>query len=77
MELMDIERIETGAGKMTIAKSPISVDVIDESIVPDEFKVTVTEVKVNKKKIADNFKETGELVDGVKINYNNTNLRIR
>ena len=77
MEAMGIEKIETGAGKLQIAKSPISVDIIDEKLIPDEYKEIVTETKVDKKKIADNFKATGEIIEGVKINYNNTNLRIR
>lgn len=77
MELMGIEKIETGAGKMQIAKSPISVDILDEKLIPDEFKMKSIEIKVDKKAIADHFKETGEIIDGVKINYNNTNLRIK
>lgn len=77
MEYLGIEKIETGAGKLQIAKSPISVDIIDEKLIPEEYKEVVTETKVDKKKIADNFKSTGEIIDGVKINYNNTNLRIR
>lgn len=77
MDLLGIEKIETAAGKLQIAKSPISVDIIDESLIPDEYKEVITEVKVNKKKIADNFKVTGEMIDGVRINTENTNLRIK
>lgn len=77
MEYMGIEKIETGAGKLQIAKSPISIDIIDEKLIPDEYKEVVTETKVNKKKIADNFKKYGEIVSGVRINTDNTNLRIK
>ena len=77
MEYMGIEKIETGAGKLQIAKSPISVDIIDEKLIPDEYKEYVTEVKVNKKKIADNFKQYGEIIEGVRINTDNYNLRIK
>lgn len=77
MEMLGLEKIETGAGKLQIAKSPISVDIINEELIPEEYKEVITEVKVNKKKIADNFKATGELIDGVKINTDNTNLRIK
>lgn len=77
MEVLGIEKIETGAGKLQIARSPISVDIIDETLIPDEYKEVVTEIKINKKKIADNFKATGELIEGVRINYENTNLRIK
>lgn len=77
MEYLGIEKIETGAGKLQIAKSPISVDIIDEKLIPDEYKEVITEVKINKKKIADNFKDTGEIIEGVRINMDNTNLRIK
>lgn len=77
MEVLGIEKIETGAGKLQIVKSPISVDIIDEKLIPDEYKEVVTEVKVNKKKITDNFKKYGEIVSGVNIQTNNTNLRIK
>ena len=77
MEYMGIEKIETGAGKLQIARSPISVDIIDEKLIPDEYKEVVTEVKVNKKKIADNFKKYGEIIEGVRINTDNKNLRIK
>lgn len=77
MEILGIEKIETGVGKLQIVNSPISVDILDKSKIPDEYKEVVTEVKVDKKKIADNFKETGEIVEGVRINTNNTNLRIK
>lgn len=77
MEVLGIEKIETGAGKLQVAKSPISVDIINEELIPEEYKEVITEIKVDKKKIADNFKATGEIIDGVKINTDKTNLRIK
>lgn len=77
MEILGIEKIETPVGKLTIAKSPISVEVINEDAIPSEYKTIVTEVKVDKNKIKDNFKETGEIIDGVRIVTDNTNLRIK
>lgn len=77
MDLLGIEKISTDLGVISIAKSPISVEILDESIIPDEYKEVVTSIKVDKKKIADNFKETGEIIDGVNIITNNTNLRIK
>ena len=77
MEILGIEKIETPVGKVNIAKNPISVDVLDESLIPEEYKEIVTTTKINKKAIADNFKTTGEIIEGVKINSNNTSLRIK
>ena len=77
MDLLGIEKISTDLGVISIAKSPISVEILDEQQIPDEYKEVVTTIKVDKKKIADNFKETGEIIDGVNIITNNTNLRIK
>lgn len=77
MEVLGIEKIETSLGKLSIAKSPISVEILDENLIPEEYKETVTTTKINKKAIADNFKSTGEFIEGVRINADNTNLRIR
>lgn len=77
MEVLGIEKIETPVGKLTIAKSPISVEIINENEIPSEYKTVVTETKVDKKKIADNFKTTGEIIAGVNIITNNTNLRVK
>lgn len=77
METIGIEKIETPLGSLTIAKNPISVEIIDEDQIPTEYKEIVTTIKVNKKKIADDFKATGELIGGVRIHTNNKSLRIK
>lgn len=70
-------KIDTGLGSLTIAKSPISVEIENEDEIPREFKQEVVTVKVDKKAIADNFKATGEIPNGVIIHTDNTNLRIK
>ena len=77
MEVLGLEKIETPLGKISIAKSPISVEVLDESKVPEDYKEYIETCKVDKKKIAENFKETGEIISGVQINSNNTHLLIK
>ena len=77
MERTDITKIETGLGTLSIAKSPVSVEIINEKEVPEEFKQATVTIKIDKTKIKDNFKETGEVPDGVVIHTNNTNLRIK
>ena len=77
MERLEIQKIETELGTLSIAKSPISVEIVNEDEIPEEFKDTITTVKTNKKKISDNFKATGEIPNGVIIHTDNTNLRIK
>lgn len=77
MERNNITKIETGLGTLSIAKSPMSVEITNEDEVPSEFKQEVVTVKIDKTKIKNNFKETGEIPAGVNIITTNTNLRIK
>lgn len=77
MQILGINKIETELGTISIAKSPVKIEIIDEDKVPDEFKTIVQEVKVDKKSILNNFKETGEIPDGVDIQTENKSLRIK
>lgn len=77
MESNNIKKIETGLGTLSIAKSPISVEIVNEDEVPSEYKTEVVTVKIDKNKIKENFKETGEIPTGININSNNTSLRIK
>lgn len=77
MERLGLQKIETELGSLSIAKSPISVEITNEDELPDEFKLQVVTTKIDKKAIADNFKSTGEIPNGVVIHTENTNLRIK
>lgn len=77
METNGINKIQTDLGALSIAKSPISVEIINEDEVPEKYKTEVTTIKIDKKKIADDFKNTGEVINGVTIHTDNTNLRIK
>ena len=77
MERNGITKIETALGTLSIAKSPASVEIINEEAIPSEFKQEVVTVKIDKTKIKNNFKETGEIPEGVNIITTNTNLRIK
>lgn len=77
MENSGLIKIDTALGSLSIAKSPISVEIENEDEIPSEFKQEVVTVKVDKKAIADNFKSTGEIPSGVIIHTDNTNLRIK
>lgn len=77
MERNGITKIETSLGTLSIAKSPISIEIVKEEEIPKEFKQEVITVKIDKTKIKNNFKETGEIPNGVKVVTTNTNLRIK
>lgn len=77
MEQNGFTKIETGLGTLSIAQNPISVEVINENEVPEEFKNEKITISVDKTAIKNHFKETGEIPEGVKINTQNTSLRIK
>lgn len=77
MEKNSIVKIETGLGTLSLAKNPVSVEITNEEAIPAEFKQEVVTTKIDKKAIADNFKQTGEIPEGVNINTTNTSLRIK
>ena len=77
MEKGGISKVETGLGSLTIAKNPLSVEIINEDEIPSEFKQEVVTVKIDKTAIKNHFKETGEIPAGININTQNTSLRIK
>ena len=60
---------------MTVRKNPASVDVLDENLIPSEYKKEVVEVKVDKKAILADLKE-GVVVEGAALK-NSTSLMIK
>lgn len=77
MENNGIQKIETGIGTLSIAKNPISIEIENEDEVSSEFKQEITTTKIDKTAIKTYFKETGEIPAGVRVNTQNTSLRIK
>lgn len=77
MEQGGFTKVDTGLGTMTIAKNPMSVEVENEIEVPSEFKQEIVTIKVDKTAIKNHFKETGEILPGIRIVDDKTTLRIK
>ena len=75
MKAAGIDKIENGVHRIRIQKSPLSITVTDTNAVPAEFKTEVIEVKIDRKAIADQIKETGEIPSGIDAKQNE-HLRI-
>ena len=75
MERLGITKMETSLGTLSIAKNPMSIEIENEEEVPSEYLIVTT--KVDKTKIKNHFKETGELISGVRIIDDKTSLRIK
>ena len=70
-----LTKIDCPEVSISIAKNPIKVEVTDKRMIPLEFLV-YREPDVDKKKIKEHFKKTGEIVDGVEI-VQDESIRIR
>lgn len=77
MTKLDLKEIPTELGKLSIAKNPVSVEVLNEDEIPNEYKLEVVSTKVDKTAIKEHFKTTGEIPAGVNIVTTNTSLRIK
>lgn len=77
MERLDLKEIPTELGSLKINKNPMSVEIENEEEVPEEFKTIVQTTKINKTAIKNHFKETGEIIPGIKIIDDKTTLKIK
>lgn len=76
MDRLGIEKVTTNIGKLAIRKNPISVEILNENIIPEEFKKEVVKTNIDKTAIKNYFKETGEIIPGTVINTEKYSLRI-
>lgn len=64
MRRLSIGEIQTGIGKWKIQTNPYSVEILDEAVIPEEFRIPQPD-KIDKVGILKHFKETGEILDGI------------
>lgn len=69
MQRLNVSEIQTGIGKWKVQMNPFSVNILDESAAPSEFRVPQPD-KIDKAGILKHFKETGEILDGIEVTQN-------
>ena len=77
MQRLGLEEIPTELGKLKITKNPMSIEIENEDEIPSEFKKEVVTTQIDKAAIKNHFKDTGEIVPGIRIIDNKTSLRIK
>ena len=77
MNRLRLTKIETELGTISIVKNPISVEIEDEEAIPEKYKNVIVTTNIDKTAIKTHFKETGEIVAGIKIVDDKTSLRIK
>ncbi len=77
MERLGLNKIPTELGTLSISKNPISVEIENEEEIPERFKQEIVTTKIDKTMLKNYFKDTGEVIPGVKFIDNKTSLRIK
>lgn len=77
MKMLDTSKMETPRGTITMVVNPMSVEIVDEEKLPNKYKKQVVETKIDKDMIKRDFKNTGELVEGVRFITDKTSLRFK
>lgn len=77
MQRLGLEEIPTELGKLKITKNPMSIEIENEDEIPAEFKKEVVITQIDKTAIKNHFKDTGEIIPGIRIIDNKTSLRIK
>lgn len=77
MNRLGIIEIPTELGSLKVARNPISIEILNEDEVPNEFKKEKTTISIDKTAIKKHFSETGEIVAGTRVVNDKTSLRIK
>ena len=77
MVALDLPKIQTELGTLTVAKNPLSVEIVELDKVPQEFLKQEIKITADKTAIKEHFKATGEIPEGCAICDNKTSLRVK
>lgn len=76
MQHLEVEKIETELGTLSIAKNPASVEIYDETLIKDEYKKEKVTISIDKTAIKNDIK-AGKEVQGARLIEDKTSLRIK
>lgn len=77
MDKIEAKEIITDSGILRTRNNPLSVEIVDEDKVPNKYKKQVVETKIDKNAIKNDFKATGEVLEGVIYITNKKSLNIK
>lgn len=76
MQQLEVEKIETELGTLSIVKNPASVEIYDETLIIDEYKKEKVTISIDKTAIKNDLK-AGKEVQGARLIEDKTSLRIK
>ena len=77
MDKIEAKEIITDSGILKTRNNPLSVEIINEDLIPNKYKKQVIETKIDKNAIKDDFKATGEMIDGIRYVTDKKSLNIK
>lgn len=77
MEKIKAKEIITSSGILKVRNNPLSVEIKDEDLIPNRYKKQVIETKIDKNLIKEDFKTTGEMLDGIEYITTKKSLNIK
>lgn len=76
MQRLGIQKLESELGTLSIAKNPASVEILDESLIPNDYKKEKVTITVDKTAIKNDLK-LGKNIQGVRLVEDKTTLKIK
>lgn len=77
MDKINAKEIMTNSGILKVRNNPLSVIIEDEDKIPNKYKKQVIETKIDKNAIKADFKDTGEMLEGVRYIQDKKTLNIK
>ena len=75
MELLGNKKLDTTLGRISLRKKPATLNIIDESLIPSQYKEIIQTVKVDKAQIKKDLKESN--IEGVELVESGNSLQIK
>lgn len=74
MNTLNEKKIETNIGYFSLRKKPLSIEIENEEEIPEEYMKATLTYKLDKTKVKEHLKETGEMIKGIKYIDNEESL---
>ena len=75
MELLGNKKLDTTLGRISLRKKPETLNIIDESLIPSQYKEIIQTVKVDKAQIKKDLKEGN--IEGVELVEGGNSLQVK
>ena len=75
MELLGNKKLDTNLGRISLRKKPSTLNIIDENLIPSQYKEVIQTIKIDKTQIKKDLKEIN--IEGVELVEGGNSLQIK